>query len=170
MCVFILSYCVLYVRDMLAGNQAFSFSSCTYQSYICSFIHSFIQYAGTIASVLKSAAAPNAPPAAQQLACRVAVNAFKQPDLRNWAAGERVGVLDSQAGAASSSNKVRQWGCLIFCQAQYGTHRHILRVHSSCQRRDPLFNHTSIACPHRTSVSATPPCCLAVVSLCVYSP
>ncbi|KAF5839606.1 PLAA family ubiquitin binding-domain-containing protein [Dunaliella salina] len=61
---------------------------------------------GTVAAAMKAAADPNtAPPAAQQLGCRVAVNAFKQPEPRQWAVRERSGLLDTLAGAASSSNK-----------------------------------------------------------------
>jgi len=38
------------------------------------------------------------------------VNAFKHPQPRQWAVGERSGLLDTLAGAASSSNKAVRTG------------------------------------------------------------
>eukprot|EP00983_Pelagomonas_calceolata_P010023 325574-Pelagomonas_calceolata.AAC.1 len=80
--------------------------------------HLLLVPAGTVAAALKAASeSTTAPPAAQQLGCRVAVNAFKHPQPRQWAVGERSGLLDTLAGAASSSNKHAGWRCIQQQQA-----------------------------------------------------
>jgi len=66
-----------------------------------------------VAGALRAASSPSAPAAAQQLACRVVVNTFKQPALRQWVVGERAGVLDMLAGAAKSDNKVGRWSVCV---------------------------------------------------------
>lgn len=57
--------------------------------------------------MLRAAAEPSAPAAAQQLALRLCANAFKHAPLRAWAQRAMGGLLDAYAGAGSSGNKVR---------------------------------------------------------------